>query len=177
MRYAKFALVLVALLAAVSCGGQTDVDQPGEVATDELDFSQEPNYGGVELYPGFDPDPYTVDIVSGGAVDVATLGIGSDCSGYATTAPDFRVVLDGDSEMVRIFFVPDDPGHDATLIVSDPDGDWLCNDDYSGWDPMVVVEPAEAGTYDIWVGSYSTDELILGTLYITELDYEPGDVE
>jgi hypothetical protein len=41
---------------------------------------------------------------------------------------------------------------------------------------MVELQNAESGQYDIWVGSYAADEFIVGTLYITEMDYDPGNL-
>ena len=155
---------------------------PGDFATeipfdDEsgLDMALEPNFGTQALEPGFQPDPHTVSVLSGGAVDVATLGLDFTCGGYASSAPDYRINLEGDSAELRIFFVSDG-GEDATLIVNDPYANWFCNDDFSGWDPMVAIENAASGQYDIWVGSYSADEYIAGTLYVTELDYDPGNL-
>jgi serine protease Do len=142
---------------------------------DDLDVSLEPNFGLVDLEPGFLPDPQTIDLISGGEIDVEALGLGSDCGGYATSAPDLRLNLTDGSDVLRIFFVADE-SEDATLIINDPYGNWYCNDDFSGWDPMIVLENAESGQYDLWVGSYSADEYIIGTLYITEMDYDPGNL-
>jgi len=79
------------------------------------------------------------------------------------------------SDRLRFFFVATEE-EDATLIVNAPDGNWHCNDDFSGWDPMVELKGAKDGQYDIWVGSYSADVYIVGTLYITEMDYDPDNL-
>jgi serine protease Do len=172
-------VALILLVATVACGGggtapQEDTSTDVQPAGGSLDFTQDPNFGGVELAAGFTPDPQMVSITSGGAVDVDTLGLGGGCTGYATSAPDFRILFTGPSNNLRIFFVSDG-GEDATLIVNDPSGAWLCNDDApsGGWDPQVDVQNASDGQYDIWVGSYSSGEFIAGTLYITELNYTP----
>jgi hypothetical protein len=139
-----------------------------------LDFTLAPTFGEVELSPGFTPDPFTVDLLSGGVVDVEALDLGVDCVGYAASAPDFNLYLSDDSGNLRIFFVADG-GEDATLIINDPYVDWVCNDDAPGdtLDPMIEFEDASSGWYAIWIGSYSSDEAIVGTLYITEMDYHP----
>ena len=179
----KKRLLIVALaltVATVACGGggtapQEDVSTDVQPAVETgLDFSQSPNFGAVELEAGFLPDPQMVSITSGGAVDVGALGLGGGCTGYASNAPDLRVVYTGPSDNLRIFFVGDG-GEDSTLIVNDPSGTWLCNDDApnGGFDPQVDVQNASDGQYDIWVGSYSSGEYIAGTLYITELNYSP----
>lgn len=46
-------------------------------------------------------------------------------------------------------------GDDTTLVVRAPDGSWLCDDDSEGSNPVVTVASAQAGTYDIFVGSYA----------------------
>jgi serine protease Do len=138
-----------------------------------LDFSLDPNFGLAELESGFVPDPYEVELVSGGAVNVSELNLDGGCTGFATSAPDFRIFWSGDSFDFRIFFVPDEEGEDATLIVNTAEGEWVCNDDYSGWNPLVQIDEPPEGQYDIWLGSYSPDSFIAGTLYITELDLDP----
>jgi serine protease Do len=139
-----------------------------------LDIALDPAYGTAELSAGFQPDPHTVELVSGGPVDVFA-AIGADCGGYAAEAPDYRVNLAQDFGRLRIFFVAAGEA-DATLIVNAPDGNWYCNDDFSGWDPLVEFEDAPAGQYDVWVGSFSADEFINGALYVTEMDYDPDNL-
>ncbi len=145
-----------------------------DTGSGSLDVSAEPSYGVAELSTGFQPDPHEVTLLSGGSVDVFA-ELGSDCGGYATNAPDYRVNLAQDSARLRIFFVAADEA-DSTLIISGPDGNWYCNDDFTGWNPMVELENATGGQYDIWVGTYSADEYINGTLYITEMDYDPDNL-
>ena len=149
----------------------------GTVGGGALDFSAEPTFGSVELTAGFAPDPYTVDMISGGDVDVSTQGLGSDCLGYAATAPDLRLQWTGDSPNLRIFFVADG-GEDTTLIVNDANGTWHCNDDspFGGVDPLVDIPSPPEGQYDIWVGSYEAGAYVEGTLYITEMDIYPGNL-
>ncbi|MBN1179612.1 MAG: hypothetical protein JXD18_10390 [Anaerolineae bacterium] len=147
----------------------------GTVDAGALDFTQPATFGEEEIAAGFLPDPFTVDIVSGGAVNVNNLDMGM-CRGHAAVAPDFRFFWSGDAATLRIFFVPEDEGEDTTLIINTPSADWACNDDYAMFDPLVEFENPAAGQYDVWVGSYMQDELIAGTLYITELDYDPDNL-
>ena len=142
-----------------------------------LDYTLEPNFGSVSLSAGFMPDPQTVELVSGGYVDVAAQGLGGECGGYATSAPDFRIQWSGSSSGLRIFFVADGGG-DTTLIVNDANGAWHCNDDspYGGLDPLVDIPSPPQGQYDIWVGSFEAGEFVEGTLYITERDIYPGNL-
>ncbi len=140
-----------------------------------LDYALPTNYGSLALSSGFLPDPVDVGITSGGEVNVGELGLGAGCIGHASAAPDYEVEWSGNSDDLRFFFVAGG-GYDTTLIINDPYGNWHCNDDFDGLDPGITFyDPAE-GTYDIWVGSYASDNFIDGTLYITEFDLHPGEV-
>jgi hypothetical protein len=176
------------ILATLACGGggeptSTPVPPPTEPPPTQpppppptgLDYTLEPNFGEVELESGFVPDPHEVMIVSGGDVDIDELDLGGGCTGYATSAPDFRIFLSGDSPGIRIFFVPDEEGEDATLVVNTATAGWVCNDDYSGWDPLVEIEEPPDGQYDVWVGSWSSSDFISGRVFVTELDLGPED--
>jgi hypothetical protein len=148
---------------------------PPTEAPSGLEYWRDPTFGSVNLSPGFWPDPQTVSLVSGGNVDVWSLNLGSGCIGYAATAPDFRIRLSDVSSRLRIFFVADG-GDDTTLIVNTATAAWRCNDDSAGTlDPMVEIQNAPAGQYDVWVGSFVSGDFIAGNLYITELSYDPSD--
>jgi hypothetical protein len=139
----------------------------------QLDYSLQPNFGEVDLESGFAPDPYDVALISGGSIGIEALGLGDGCTGYATSAPDFRIHWSGLSAELRVFFVPDEAGDDVTLVVNTATAGWACNDDYSGFDPLVALKEPAAGQYDIWIGSRMAGEFIVGTLYITEMSYGP----
>ncbi|HEX2765473.1 MAG TPA: hypothetical protein VHR55_02360 [Candidatus Limnocylindria bacterium] len=136
----------------------------------ELDWRLEPNFGSVELAAGFTPDPHEVPILSGGPIDATYLG--APCTGWATAAPDFDVRYEaGSMTLLRFYFVADEAGEDATLIINAPDGSWHCNDDSAVgvFDPMVDFTTPQGGLYDVWVGTYEDGSAVTGTLYVTEL--------
>ena len=181
----RYSLLMLAaallVIAGLACGGGGVETQPPAPttappsnvqppATGGLDYTLEPNFGVESLAAGFASDPYMVSVTSGGSVDVDGLDLGSDCTGYATSAPDFRIQWSGSSSNLRIFFVADDENEDATLIVNDARGNYYCNDDFSGWNPLVDIPNPAEGQIDIWVGSYSSSDYVAGTLYVTELD-------
>ncbi len=154
---------------------------PTDAPTDEpaatpgtLDFSKTSNYGSVELAAGFNPDPFTkTGIRSGGSVDASYL---PGCNGHASSAPDFEVKYTSGQvfTLLRFYFVPDTAGADTTLIINQPNSTYVCDDDYNFPDnrnPEVNIDPAASGTYDIWIGNYSSDQstFATGTLYVTQL--------
>ncbi|MBN2385638.1 MAG: hypothetical protein JXB85_01365 [Anaerolineales bacterium] len=140
-----------------------------------LDLNASPTYGSDSLSGGFSPDPYEVFVTAGGPVDVYMLGLSSGCTGYTETAPSFSLYWSGSTSELNIFFMGDQ-NEDTTLVINTPDGGWLCNDDsgYS-YDPLITIRNPGEGRYDIWVGTYWSDETAPGTLYVTsDPDVNPG---
>jgi hypothetical protein len=130
-----------------------------------LDFTRPPNYGVISLRTGFEPDPYTVHLTSGGDVDVSYLG--GNCYGFATSSPDFVLYWSGATKHFQLFFFG---GGDTTLVVHDPLGNWRCDDDSAGGlNPLIEFSAPPQGEYDIWVASFNPGEAIAGTLYIGEV--------
>ena len=133
-----------------------------------LDYTLDTNFGQTTLRAGFEPDPFVLPMDAGGDIDVTTLNLGSECIGYATAQPDFRIQWSGSSEALRFFFTSEIANGDAGLIINDPQGTWYCNDDWSNtYDPLIDIPNPLEGQYDIWVPTY-TGETIPGTFYITE---------
>jgi len=143
---------------------------PVSAGATELDYSSDPFYGTLRLNAGFTADPNLSKIFSGGTVDVSYLG--GDCVGHASAAADVRLIWSGSSNELRVFFRTGD-SEDTSLIINNPNGSWVCNDDSESLDPMVIFEDPIEGQYDIWVGSYQRGESIVGELGITELDIDP----
>lgn len=132
------------------------------------DWSGTPLYGEIELYGGFTPDPYVIDVVAGGDTESAELGLGSGCVGFITTTqPDFRVYYTPDGYPLS-FLV--ESAADTTLVINGPDSQWYCNDDFDGTNPMVMFSSPSSGQYDIWVGHFGDTSTHDATLYITEYD-------
>ena len=136
---------------------------PTSVEAAELDYTAEPAYGSVALGAGFTPNPNVTDVLGGGSVDASYLG--GDCIGQAASAPDVRLTWSAGSDWLRIFFNATEDG-DASLLVKLPDGTWACNDDAGSLDPSITLKHPAEGQYDIWVGSYRSDQNVPGTLGI-----------
>lgn len=127
------------------------------------DISGTPTYGSTTLETGFTPDPHEVDVVAGGATAVTQPG----CTGYVADAPDFDLTYTaGDTFPLNIYVKSEG---DTTLLVNLPDGSWACNDDTEGFNPALEFASPQSGMYNIWVGSYSADEMPAAKLYISEL--------
>lgn len=129
------------------------------------DPSADPNFGSAQLEEGFMPDPYSADLLAGGSVLPAVSG----CSfGHVSEVPDLDLYYSttGASDL----YVYAVSGSDTTILVNLPDGSWACDDDsYGDGDPLVVIPAAEAGLYNIWVGTYD-GEMADATLHLSEGD-------
>jgi len=134
-------------------------------AAPTLNFSLPPNFGSTALVSGFVPDPFTRGMTSGGSVNVSYLGGG--CSGFATSAPDFSVnYTSGSFSLLRFYFVG---SGDTTMIINGPGASFFCTDDSFGTlNPTIDFNSPSSGRYDIWIGSFASDNAISGTLNVTE---------
>lgn len=130
------------------------------------DFSATPSYGSVSLNSGFTPDPYTVNLQSGGSID-AQASLGGSCRGYIANAPDFSVNYSAGSLPLIISV---NSGADTALVINDPNGNWYCDDDGGeGLNPSLRFNSPRSGRYDIWVATYGNTSLQPATLHISEL--------
>ena len=114
------------------------------------DWSMVPTYGSVHLDGGFLPDPYLVDVVAGGGVDLSSLGF----VGFVAQAPDVDLYYSPTSYQLWIYVA--DATDDTVLLINDPSGNWHYSDDAEnlGMNPGIMFPHPEAGLYDIWIGSY-----------------------
>lgn len=136
------------------------------------DYSAEPSYGSVSLSSGFSPDPYRVDLQSGGSINVGSR-LGGDCRGYIANAPDFRLNYDAGSVFSLTFSV--DAGADTTLVINDPNANFVCDDDSGeGLNPSITFDSPVSGQYDVWVGTFGDADYEDATLFISELGDQSG---
>jgi hypothetical protein len=121
------------------------------------------------LRAGFTPDPFQLRTRAGGPIHAAALQLGPGCRGYVSAEPDVIVRFSGASTFLRLFVRATS---DVTLVVNDPNGRFLCNDDVlPGRDtnPMVDVYQPRPGQYDVWIGAHGPGEEVDATLFVTEL--------
>ncbi len=131
-----------------------------------------PLYGTGSLDGGFSPDPFVIEVQAGGN-DPADDN-GQFCTGYIADAqPDYRLTYAPTDYQLGIFVSAE---VDTTLIINAPDGSWFCNDDSTALDssnPGVLFSKPQSGQYDIWIGTYSSDDSgAAASLVITEQDDE-----
>jgi hypothetical protein len=150
-------LVLIVALAAAA---------PAEAQN----WKEAPLFGTIDLAAGFMPDPVTRTLRAGGNDRNPVSGAG--CTGYINAAaPDYSLNYAAGSASLYVYARSDS---DLTLLVHDPSGEWHCNDDWDGTDPMVSFSSPQAGSYGIWVGTFAAGSPQDATLYVTEIDPSGG---
>lgn len=124
------------------------------LAVAELKWREAPLYGTVNLTAGFQPDPHTVSVDAGGSTR-ARDAVNSSCAGYVhADEPDVDLNYTAGQYPLYIYAVSDT---DTTLVIYDANGNWHCNDDFSGdsnGNPGIVFQSPPSGNYNIWVGTY-----------------------
>jgi hypothetical protein len=139
----------------------------GGAGAGAVDPDGEAFYGDVALESGFVPDPYLLDLTADGAADASELAAG--CAGGIGSRPDVRLVFEAGVLPLNIFAYADTA--DLTLVVRDPSGRYLCNDDFDGLAPAVLIDRPTSGAYEIWVGVWDgAGEFSAATLAVSELD-------
>ncbi len=136
-----------------------------EAAITTTQLAERQAYVTLDLQTGFPLDPFIVSVNGGGPVDAATLA--DECTGAISENPVLTINWEGEAEFASIFFFSD---HDPTLVIQDPSGAFLCNDDASPLvqDPMISGTAPASGTYRVWVGNAEDTGLIPGLLVVTE---------
>lgn len=151
MRIVSLASAIAAALAATAAAAQDPSADAG---------------GGSRASAGFTPDPIQVSIYSGGPIDASRLGGG--CVGMIANAPDYEFTYTAGSFPLSFGVVSQG---DTSLVINGPDGRWYCDDDggENGTNPAMRINDPESGTYDIWVGTYSSGQSQPASLNISEL--------
>jgi hypothetical protein len=169
---APLALALLATLPLTAQEATTEATAPAESGTS----ASPPAVRTLTLTSGFLPDPHLIPINARHERDVAPDNLGIDCVGFVGDAPNLELTWPDASEQLRIFFIGNT---DTTLIVQQPDGTYVCNDDvtFLMLDPSVSIPTPAAGVYRIWVGSYVQGDAIHGYLGLTEIaNTQPGNI-
>jgi len=126
----------------------------------------DPTYGTTDLISGFQPDPFVVQVQSGGSIDAQSINPG--CKGFIASAPDARVNFTAGALPLIISVASD---ADTTLVVNGPDGAWYCDDDGGqyGHNPALRFSHPQSGQYDIWIGTSASSSLQAAQLNVSEL--------
>jgi len=129
-----------------------------------------PAFGTLNLSSGFANDPRTVNVTAGGQRNAS--GLGDGCVGSIADAPDVRVNYQAGSLPLNFFVTA---GEDTTLVINGPDGQWYCNDDTNGVNPVVTFAQPDSGQYDVYIGHYGQGAHIPAQLHVSEVSTGAGE--
>lgn len=162
-------LYITELDSMVNGGNDPDYDNTNNTYSGVVDPFSAANYGAVNLRSGFTPDPRVISLRAGGSV--AASNIASGCAGYVSRSPDVELIYTAGSLPL---IISNSASTDTTLVVYGPDGQWYCDDDsgVNGLNPSVRFNRPMGGTYDIWVGTYSSGASQQSRLHISEVRSE-----
>ena len=102
------------------------------------------------LHPGFSPDPKMLMGTAGGTVEASQFS--QSCRGWVATTPNHTMTLTGQMPFLAVMI---NSAVDTTLVIQKPDGTYLCDDDGGGSFHPFVGGTFEAGTYQIYAGTFS----------------------
>ncbi len=145
----------IALLGCLA--GMLGVAVPALMAQPAVKKKLEGLFENVTLAPRFQPDPYVLRGISGGADEMQKHSGRSQtetgpCLGFVDTLPDHQITLTKGFQYLKLSVRS---SGDTTLLIKGPGGSW-CNDDGSDRNPAIAGNWL-AGTYSVWVGSYETE--------------------
>lgn len=140
-----------ALLTVSTASNSPTPTPPAPTPGAGLDPFAAPAFGTIAVGRGFGTQSF--DMQAGGEVDA--FAFDNRCAGYVASAPDYVVDYQGQSRTPLEISAAS--GDDTTLVVMDPNGNVLCNDDANGTlDPSLNISNPVAGNYAVWVGTFSS---------------------
>ena len=148
---AATATVLLVFTACTDKGAQDEVS--GVMATQEQVEAPDPyehspsRFGTVSLHAGFSPDPRVVGGTALGEVPADSMD--RRCRGWISKVPDY--LLDADTAFFQLHVLGRSRS-DVVLVVRNPDGRILCNDNRKGTTDPMIRSDFPIGTTQIWVG-------------------------
>lgn len=125
------------------------------------------SFGQIQLRAGFTPDPQSVTVNAGGAIEASRAS--ADCNaGYLSARAQYTLRYRPDGRPLYIGATSD---VDTTIAVRTPNGQWICDDDSGGsLNPLVTVQQPASGRYQIWVGRFGVqNETVPAVLHISEI--------
>jgi hypothetical protein len=123
---------------------------PNPTATG-FNANQPPTFGEVEIDAGFGTQDFTLQ--AGGQINA--FDTNSSCAGFVADVPDYQLTVAPGTGAIDLAITSD---VDTTLVVVTPNGSVLCNDDAVDLNPGLQISSPTAGSYAVWVGTYSPIE-------------------
>jgi hypothetical protein len=104
-------------------------------------------------------------VTAGGGINLGSVSCNLPASyGHVAAAPDFSLRLDTQGTSGNLI-VGASGACDTLMLMNDNAGNWHFNDDTNGLDPQIVIENAQSGRYDVWIGTFGSS-LCQATMYV-----------
>jgi hypothetical protein len=153
-RAASIGAALALLWVYPGCASKDVPEDWSEIASpSELAPAPDPykgslsRFGVVPLYAGFSPDP---QVVEGTAIgEILASSIHHKCKGWISEIPDYLV--DAHTAFFELYVMARSRS-DVLLLVRQPDGTVLCNDNRPGTRDPMIRSDFPLGTAQIWIG-------------------------
>ncbi len=121
--------------------------------------------GDREITADFSPDAFTFEVPQRPSGPVDARLITPPCTGWVERRPDYVLRLTQPMPALRLFATAP---VDTTLVVRAPDETFRCDDDgYGGFNPLVELTNAPAGSYDVWLGAFNAGVPVSATVHVT----------
>jgi hypothetical protein len=144
--------VVASLVALAGCTDKGALEEPPDAVREPAEapdpYVHSPSrFGIVPLHAGFSPDPR---VVGGAAVgEVPARSIHRKCKGWISRTPDYLLEADTAFFQLHVF---GRSRSDVALVLRQPDGTVLCNDNRKGTKDPMVRSDFPIGTTQVWVG-------------------------
>ena len=145
-------VVVASLVPLAGCTDKNALEEPPEAVREPAEapdpYEHSPSrFGIVPLHAGFSPDPR---VVGGAAVgEVPARSIHRKCKGWISQTPDYLLEADTAFFQLHVF---GRSRSDVALVLRQPDGTVLCNDNRKGTKDPMVRSDFPIGTTQVWVG-------------------------
>ena len=117
----------------------------------ELEPTAAPSAGYVSIGTGTDRGFRLPIVMEPGRIPARSFSDGF-CPGFITPDRPTVIVTIEDSLPELTFYAVSDA--DGMMLIQTPDGSLLCNDDFQGLNPGIVINDGAPGDYAVWVGTY-----------------------
>lgn len=121
------------------------------------------------MHAGFNPDPHVVHGTAEGEVRASS--IRRKCKGFVSKKPDY--LLRSETAFFRLYVLARSE-QDVSLVVRDPNGKVICNDDRKGTRNPRVQANIPIGTTELWVGVKAKGAKAPYSLGFSEVNWKPN---
>lgn len=168
MPYKAHHKLLSSMAIAVFVSALSNLSVFAEVVTLPNKRSPQIMFQNLAIAPKLGTDPQVLTGISGGTEETTKIAGRNktetgECIGFVDTLPDHQITLTANFRFLNLKVLS---SGDTVLLIKGPGGSW-CNDDNDGRNPAIAGEWLK-GTYDVWIGSYTTNASYPYILQISE---------